>query len=263
MPAADWPALPYAAWKDTCETLRLWLQVVGKVRLKLTPWLNHSWHATLYVDARGLTTSAIPYGERTLEIAFDFIDHQLVVAVDDGRTRRLALEPQSVATFYRGLMGTLEELSLPVRISRMPNEVPDPIRFDQDDKHAAYDAEYAQRYWRVLAQCDRVFKRFRTGYLGKCSPVHLFWGSMDLAVTRFSGRKAPPHPGGVPGLPDAVTREAYSHEVASAGFWPGGAGVDDAAFYAYAYPMPRGFAEAKVDPAQAGCDGALGEFILP
>lgn len=258
-----WPALPYAAWKDTCETLHLWMQIVGKVRLTFTPWLNHSWHATLYVDARGLTTSLIPHDASAFEIAFDFVDHALVVRTADGETRRIALAARTVADFYAGLMAMLAELDIVVDIDRLPNELPNPVAFDEDITHAAYDAAYARRFWEVLVECDRVFKRFRTGYIGKCSPVHLFWGSMDLAVTRFSGRRAPRHPGGVPGLPDAVTREAYSHEVSSAGFWPGGGGMDEAAFYAYAYPTPAGFAESIVQPAQAAFNAAMGEFILP
>jgi hypothetical protein len=258
-----WPALPYQAWKDTCVTLHLWAQIVGKVRLTLTPWVNHSWHATLYVTARGLTTSPIPYDDgRAFQIDFDFIDHALFVRASDGAERRLPLRAQPVAEFHDALLAALSELEMPVRIHGSPNEVPDPIPFREDREHAAYDHEYAQRLWRVLVQVDRVFKQFRTSFLGKVSPVHLFWGSFDLAVTRFSGRSAPLHPGGLPHLPDAITREAYSHEVSSAGFWPGGGGLD-AAFYSYAYPAPDGFTDARVAPEAAHYDDALGEFLLP
>lgn len=258
-----WPALPYQAWNDTCVTLHLWTQIVGKVRLALTPWVNHSWHATFYVAARGLTTSLIPYDGRAFQIDFDFIDHALLVRASDGAERRLPLRPQPVAAFHDALLAALAELGLTVRIHESPNEVPDPIRFREDREHAAYDPEYAQRFWRVLLQVDRVFKQFRTGYLGKVSPVHLFWGSFDLAVTRFSGRRAPLHPGGVPHLPDAITREAYSHEVSSAGFWPGGGGTNHPAFYSYAYPAPDGFADAGVAPDAAHYDKNVGEFLLP
>ncbi len=248
---ADWPALPYAAWKDTCETLLLWTQIVGKIRLAQTPWVNHSWHVTLYVTPRGLTTSPIPYEGRAFQIEFDFIDHALVIGTSDGGLRRLALAPKPVADFERELMAALAELEIRVRIDGRPNEVQDPIPFREDRQHAAYDPDFAQRFWRVLVQADRVLKQFRTGFLGKVSPVHFFWGSFDLAVTRFSGRKAPLHPGGIPNLPDSVTREAYSHEVSSAGFWPGGGAIDYPAFYSYAYPAPEGFAAAPVRPAAA------------
>ena len=261
--AEPWPALPYEAWKDTCTTLQLWTQIVGKIRLAKTPWINHSWHVTLYVTPRGLTTSPIPYDRRAFQIDFDFIDHALLIQTSDGATRRLALEARSVAEFHDALMAALAELDIRVRIHGRPNEVADPIPFRQDRVHAAYDADYAQRFWRVLLQADRVFKQFRTRFLGKVSPVHFFWGSFDHAVTRFSGRTAPPHPGGIPNLPDAVTREAYSHEVSSAGFWPGGGGVDYPVFYSYAYPTPAGFAAAPVRPEAAFFHGQLGEFILP
>jgi hypothetical protein len=261
-PQQSWPELPYARWKDTCATLHLWLQVVGKIRLALTPWVNHSWHATFYLTARGLTTSPIPYGPRNFEMTFDFIDH--VLRIDSGAdSRRVALRPQSVARFHEAVFLALAELGIAVSIHELPNEVPDPIRLDRDRVHAAYEPEYAWRFFRVLSQTDRVFKQFRTGFLGKCSPVHLFWGSLDLAVTRFSGRAAPLHPGGVPSLPDTVAREAYSHEVSSAGFWPGGPGAVDAAFYSYAYPEPPGFRAVKLEPAGAQFDTNLGEFILP
>jgi hypothetical protein len=241
----------------------MWLQIVGKVRLAQSPWVNHSWHVTLYVTARGLTTSPIPYGTRTFQVDFDFIDHRLVVQSSDGRTGALALEPQSVAAFYTRLMEEMGRLDLHVKIHRQPSEVPDPIRFDQDEAHRAYDREYAHRFWRILVQCDRIFKEFRARFLGKCSPVHLFWGAPDLAVTRFSGREAPRHPGGIPNLPDWVTREAYSHEVSSCGFWPGGGTVPYPAFYSYAYPEPAGFPEAPVKPGAAFYSTDLRELILP
>jgi hypothetical protein len=258
-----WPALPYAAWADTYATLHLWTQIVGKIRLVQTPWVNHSWHVTLYVTPRGLTTSPIPYDGRAFRIDFDFIDHALVMQTSDGAERRLALQPRSVADFHDAVMAALAEVGIRVRIHGRPNEVPNPIPFRDDCEHAAYDAVYTQRFWRVLLQADRVFKQFRTRFLGKVSPVHFFWGSFDHAVTRFSGRKAPPHPGGIPNLPDAVTREAYSHEVSSAGFWPGGGAVDYPAFYSYAYPAPAGFATTPVRPDAAFFHEQLGEFILP
>jgi hypothetical protein len=258
-----WPSLPLEDWSDTHATLHMWLQVVGKVRLAQTPWLNHSWHVTLYVTSRGLTTSPIPHGTRSFEIEFDFIDHRLLVRASDGHIAALALEPQPVAVFYARLMKELETLGLPVRIHRKPNEVAEPIRFDQDEAHRSYDYEYANRYWRVLSETDRVLKRFRSRFAGKCSPVHFFWGAPDLAVTRFSGRTAPPHPGGVPNLPDWVAREAYSHEVSSCGFWAGGGPIAHAAFYAYAYPEPAGFAAAKVSPGAAYYNTDLKEFLLP
>jgi len=261
-PSDDWPALPFAAWQDSCATLQLWTQIVGKIRLAQTPWLNHSWHTTLYVTARGLTTSLIPYGSRTFSLDFDFVEHQLLIRTDGGAQRSVALRPRSVADFYAATKQALRELGIDVRISRQPNEIPGAVPFDQDTVHAFYDAHYVQRFWRVLVQVDRVFKAFRTGFVGKVSPVHFFWGSFDLAVTRFSGRRAPLHPGGIPNLPDAVVREAYSHEVSSAGFWPGGGDVD-AAFYSYAYPEPPGFAAAKVAPAPAAYSDQLKEFLLP
>ena len=235
---------------------------MGKVRLALTPWLNHSWHVTLYVTARGLTTSPIPDGARQFQIDFDFLDHVLWLRTSDGHYRQLMLAPMPIAEFYTALMAALAELGIEAEIDTMPCEIADCIPFDADTVHKAYDAAYANRFWRVLASAQEVMSRFRTGFLGKASPVHFFWGSFDLAVTRFSGRAAPRHPGGVPHLPDAVAREAYSHEVSSAGFWPGGAG-HDAAFYSYAYPAPAGFAEARVAPAAAFWSKELGEFLLP
>jgi hypothetical protein len=251
-----------AAWKDTYATLHLWTQIVGKVRLALTPWLNHSWHATLYLTSRGLTTSPIPYRGRTFELELDFLRHVLRASTDDGSTREIALSPRCVAEFHGDVMAALSELGIHVRIHGRPNELPDPIRFAEARVHCSYDPVYAQRFWRILVQADRVLSAFRTAFIGKCSPVHFFWGSFDLAVTRFSGRRAPPHPGGIPFLPDAVTREAYSHEVSSAGFWPG-AGLDYPAFYSYAYPEPDGFSSAPVRPAEAFYHEGLGEFILP
>ena len=258
-----WPSLPLEAWADTYATLHLWIQIAGKVRLVQSPWLNHTWHSTLYVTAHGLTTSPIPHGLRTFQIDFDFFAHRLTVQSSDGGSGGFALEPQSVAAFYARLMEEMEKLGLPVDIYRLPNEVPDPIRFDQDETHRSYDPEYANRFWRILVQADRIFKEFRARFIGKCSPVHFFWGAPDLAVTRFSGRRAPEHPGGVPGLPDWITRDAYSHEVSSCGFWPGGGPVPYAAFYSYAYPEPAGFAAAPLKPAAAFYSNDLHEFILP
>ena len=258
-----WPALPLNAWADTYATLHLWLQIAGKIRLAQSPWINHAWHATLYVTPSGLTTSPIPYERRAFEIAFDFIGHEVSVECNDGGRRAFPLEPQSVATFYRRLMDAMEALDLRVRIHKRPSEIADGIPFDQDETHRAYDREYVHRFWQVLVQVDRVLKQFRVEFIGKCSPVHLFWGALDLAVTRFSGRAAPPHPGGIPNLPDWVTREAYSHEVSSCGFWPGGGPIPYPAFYAYAYPEPAGFAQAVVQPQGAFYNADLREFVLP
>jgi hypothetical protein len=257
-----WPDLAYHSWRDTAVTLQLWTQIVGKIRLTLTPWLNHSWHVPLYVTSRGLGTSPIPSGRESFEIDFDFIDHRLGVRTSQGGERLITLKPQSVSEFYRQLMSLLRELGIAVSIHEMPNEIAEPIPFSRDDTHHSYDAAAVHAFWRVLIQADRIFKQFRSGFLGKASPVHFFWGSFDLAVTRFSGRSAPPHPGGVPGLPDDVTREAYSHEVSSAGFWPGNDAFPDAAFYSYAYPEPTGFRDHAV-PGGAYFNDKLGEFILP
>jgi hypothetical protein len=257
-----WPELAYPKWRDTAATLQLWTQIVGKVRLALTPWINHSWQVALYVTARGLGTGPIPAGSELLEMEFDFIGHQLALRSSGGEQRLVALEPVSVADFYRQVMGLLSELGITVTISEMPNEVPDPVRFSQDQGHHTYDAASAHAFWRVLIQADRQLKLFRSGFLGKASPVHFFWGSFDLAVTRFSGRHAPLHPGGVPGLPDAVAQEAYSHEVSSAGFWPGNDAFPEAAFYSYAYPEPPGFRDRVVTPG-GYFDKQLGEFLLP
>jgi hypothetical protein len=260
--AEPWPALPLAAWRDTYATLHLWTQIVGKVRLAQTPWLNHSWHVALYVNSRGLTTSLVPCGRGGFEMQFDFIEHVLEIRTTDGAATKLALRPQSVAEFHRKLFGALRELDISVTITDFPCEIAGAIAFTRDHLHAAYDAEYAHRFWRALLQADRVFRQFRTSFLGKSSPVHFFWGSFDLAVTRFSGRRAPVFGGSAPGVDAKVMREAYSHEVASAGFWPGGGDVD-ASFYAYAYPQPPGFREAKVQPEAASFSDALGEFLLP
>ena len=257
-----WPELPFYTWEDTYQTLHLWTQIVGKVRLVQTPWINHSWHVPLYLTARGLTTGRMPYGQQIFQIDFDFIDHRLIINLSDGRSELIALTPQSVARFYQSVMSALETLGIPVSINTRPNEVPDPIPFEQDETHSAYDAEYAQRFWRVLLQCDRVFQLFRSHFCGKVSPVHFFWGSFDLAVTRFSGRPAPEHPGGVPNLPDDVAKEAYNQEVSSAGFWPG-AGLGYPAFYSYAYPKPEGFDTATVQPEAAFFSQDFGEFVLP
>ena len=258
-----WPGLPFRQWQSTWETLHLWTQIVGKIRLVQTPWINHSWHVTLYVTSRGLTTSPIPYGTRTFQIDFDFIDHRLLVRTSDGAVRTLALAPRPMSDFYGELTTTLAELDMAVDIQTIPCELPDPTPFDKDTGHAAYDAGCANRFWRALVQADRVLKQFRARFIGKCSPVHFFWGSFDLAVTRFSGRRAPEHPGGVPHLPDWVVREAYSHEVSSCGFWPGNEQYPDPAFYAYAYPEPEGFRTAPVRPGGAFYHPELKEFLLP
>jgi Family of unknown function (DUF5996) len=260
--AGVWPDLPYPAWRETVATLQLWTQIVGKIRLSLTPWLNHGWQVPLYVSARGLATSPVPVGTEILEIEFDFLRHRLVARTSRDEERTLPLAPQTVAAFYEQVVGLLKSIGIDPAIHQMPNEISDPIRFSEDRTHAAYDAAAAHRFWRALVQVDRVFKLFRSGFLGKASPVHFFWGSFDLAVTRFSGRPAPLHPGGVPGLPDAVTREAYSHEVSSAGFWPGNEAFPQAAFYSYAYPEPPGFRDKAVTPG-ATFNTAFGEFILP
>lgn len=241
----------------------MWTQIVGKIRLTHTPWVNHSWHTTLYLTSRGLTTSPIAYGARTFQIDFDFIDHSLLIQVSDGAVKTMSLSPRPVASFYEELFDKLAELNLKVKIQTTPNEVATPIPFDKDYEHAAYDAEQANRFWRVLAQADRVFKQFRARFIGKCSPSHFFWGSFDLAVTRFSGRRAPEHPGGVPHLPDWVTREAYSHEVSSCGFWPGSEQMPQPLFYSYAYPEPDGFGSEIVRPSEASYNLELREFVLP
>jgi hypothetical protein len=241
----------------------MWMQIVGKIRLRQSPWVNHCWTATFYVTPRGLTTSAIPHGVRQFDIEFDFIEHRLTIRSSDGQVGGIPLEPQSVAVFYQRLMSEMTRMNLQVTINKKPNEVADPIPFRNDEVHASYDSQYANRYWQVLLQADRVFKQFRSRYMGKCSPVHVFWGAPDLAVTRFSGRRAPEHPGGFPNLPDRITRDAYCREVSSAGFWAGGGPISYPAFYSYAYPEPAGFGEASVKPSAAFYSTELKEFILP
>jgi hypothetical protein len=253
------PELPYDSWKDTLVTLHMWTQIVGKIRMGLSPLVNHWWNVPLYVTARGLTTSPMPYGSRTLEIYFDFIDHKLLIETSEGETRELPLKPQSVAEFYQTLMKTLSQLGMPVSIRTMPCELPpeQAIPFEKDEQHKSYDAEAANKFWRILVWVDEVLKEFRAKFIGKASPAHFFWGSFDLAVTRFSGRAAPPRPGA-----DAVTREAYSHEVSSAGFWAGGGDINGPAFYSYAAPEPPGFAERKVNPSAAYYHPVMKEFVL-
>jgi hypothetical protein len=252
-----WPELPLAKWRDTYATLHLWTQVVGKIRLRLAPLVNHWWNVPLYVTARGLTTSMIPYGERAFELRFDFLAHDLVLESNDGSIRRLALRPMAVADFYRDCLDMVRSAGFDIHIWRMPVEIADPIAFDEDRVHGAYDAAWVERFWRILLSVDAVLQEFRSRFIGKSSPVHFFWGSFDLAVTRFSGRRAPARPNA-----DAITREAYSHEVSSIGFWPGGSGVNGPAFYAYAAPEPVGFSAARVRPEAAQYDARLGEFLL-
>ena len=255
--AERWPELSCAAWKDTRDTLHLWTQVVGKIRLTLTPWLNHSWHVAFYVTARGLTTSPIPWRGGDFQIDFDFIDHVLWVRLIDGQFRQVMLKPMSVAEFYEDVMIALRELAIEAPIETMPCEIADCIPFEQDTVHGAYDADYANRFWRVLLAAQEIFAHFRTGFLGKTSPVHFFWGSFDLAVTRFSGRRAPERPEA-----DKITKEAYSHEVSSLGWWPGSGSVTDAAFYCYAAPEPAGYSTAPVRPAKAFYSAEFKEFLL-
>jgi len=253
----SWPELPFEAWQDTYATLHMWTQIVGKVRLKLSPRINHWWEVPLYVNSRGLTTSAIPYGDGNFEVQFDFIEHKLIIQTSWGASKTLALKPQSVADFYAEFMSALRSLGIEVKIWTMPCEVPNPVRFTSDTQHASYDPEYARRFWEILVLCEDIFMEFRAGFLGKNSPVHFFWGSFDLCVTRFSGRRAPERAGA-----DSITREAYSHEVISAGFWPGGGDIKGAAFYAYAAPEPAGFAEQKIKPPAAFYHPQLKEFLL-
>jgi hypothetical protein len=257
---AAWPALDWAAWRETAQHLQLMTQVVGKVRLARTPWLNHGWHVALYVTPRGLTTGPVPADGATIELAFDLIDGRLALNHSGGATRDVALGVGTVADFYRRVLDVLDQLGAPTTINSVPNEVPHPVPFPDDTAIRPWDAVAARAFHRALVSVTRVFEDYRTSFLGKASPVHFFWGSFDLAHTRFSGRPAPRHPGGVPGLPDAVTREAYSHEVASAGFWPGSDAYPHAAFYAYAYPAPDGYADAAV--SSGGFDAGLGEFVL-
>jgi len=261
-----WPALPsLSEWVDTQVTLHMWTQIVGKIRLALAPRLNHWWGVPLYVTSRGLTTSPIPYGTMSFSIDFDFIDHCLHITTTAGESRSFPLRLMSVAEFYGVTMRALNELGVDVRIFTRAVEVVEAIRFEQDHRHATYDGDAAHLFWQAMAQADRVFHEFRARFIGKCSPVHFFWGGFDLAVTRFSGRKAPKHPGGIPNCADWVMEEAYSHQVASAGFWPGGGlgAKEEAAFYAYTYPQVPGFSEARVSPAAAYYHTGLGEFILP
>jgi len=253
----SWPSLPFSSWKDTYATLHMWTQIVGKVRLRLTPLVNHWWNVPLYVTARGLTTARIPYGEKAFELRFDFLQHQLVLETNDGLVKTLALEPRSVAEFYQEFMELLRSAKIEVKIWRMPMEIPDPIPFDQDRVHASYDRASVEKFWRILLSVDTVFNEFRARFIGKSSPVHFFWGSFDLAVTRFSGRRAPERPGA-----DVITREAYSHEVSSVGFWPGGGNLQGAAFYSYAAPEPQGFKDERSRPDVAYYDRQLGEFLL-
>ncbi|HET7275218.1 MAG TPA: DUF5996 family protein [Longimicrobiaceae bacterium] len=260
---APWPPLPLTEWQDTYATLHMMTQVVGKIRLACAPMVNHWWQVPLYVSARGLTTSAMPHGTRTFQIDFDLIDHILQVRVDDGGERDIALRPRPVAEFYHDVMEALRLLGVPVRIWSRPVEIEDPIPFDQDFQHTSYDADMVHRCWQVLRQADRALAEFRSGFVGKCSPVHFFWGSFDLAVTRFTGRRAPEHPGGIPNLGDWVTREAYSHECSSCGFWPGSGPVPEPAFYAYAYPEPAGYGDYPVRPAEAYYSEEMREYILP
>ncbi|OPY64212.1 MAG: hypothetical protein A4E57_03633 [Syntrophorhabdaceae bacterium PtaU1.Bin034] len=263
-PFVYWPSLPLKDWQDTYATLQLFTQIVGKVRLKQAPLINHWWQVPLYVTPRGLTTSAIPHGERTFEVQFDFIDHRLIVHAsgEENASRSFALAPYSVAEFYGQFMDTLRSLGLQVRIWPVPVEVETRIPFDQDRTHAAYDPEYANRLWRILVQSERVFQLFRSRFIGKCSPVHFFWGAFDLAVTRFSGRRAPDHPP-APYVAHYVVLEAYSHEVSSCGFWPGGGVIEEPAYYSYAYPEPEGFRDYVVRPESAYYSSEMGEFILP
>jgi hypothetical protein len=263
-PNGPWPALPYGEWRQTCETLHRWSQIVGKTRLALEPLVNHWWEVPFYVSARGFTTSAMPYGSAGLvEIEFDFIDHELVFRTSEGARQSMALKSRSVADFYAEYRKILTALDVGARIWPVPVELPDALPFVDDQVHASYDPVMAERFWRVLIRVDRVFKSFRARYVGKASPVHLFWGALDLAVSRFSGRPAPPHPGGVPNVGDWVMREGYSHEVSSAGFWPGSEAMPEAVFYSYVYPTPAGFADAPVHPAAAYYHQQMGEFVLP
>jgi hypothetical protein len=262
-PAEKWPDIPLAAWSDTCDTLQLWTQIVGKVRLALTPLINHWWNVTLRVTARGLAAPAMPYAGGTVDIVFDFVHHRLDIETSDGRVESLALEPMPVADFYAGVMARLRRLGIDVPIRTMPCEIAGSIPFDQDRTHAQYDPVYAQKFWLALLQANRVMTEFRARFIGKVSPVHFFWGSFDLAVTRFSGRTAPPPSGVTPHVGSWVMAEAYSHEVSSCGFWPGNGGYGRAAFYVYAYPEPPGFGDMRLETAQAFYDKNLGQFILP
>jgi len=258
----DWPSLPLAEWQDTLATLHRWAQIVGKTRLAFAAPVNHSWHVTLYLSARGLTTSAIPQDRGAFEVEFDFVDHRLLVRTSDGSSRALRLEPRTVADFYHEYMAQIDSLGVPLKMRPKPSELEDELPFPDDVEHRSYDPDFVHRCWTILSQANRVLQQFRGRFIGKCSPVHFFWGAFDLACTRFSGRPAPLHPGGVPNLPDRIVREAYSHECISAGWWPGG-GLGMPAFYSYSYPEPPGFSDAAVRPADAYYDSTLREFILP
>ncbi len=252
-----WPSLPFEAWKDTYETLHMWMQIVGKVRLELSPYVNHWWQVPLYVTARGMTTSPVPYNNSIFEVNFDFIDHNLLILTSDGTTKAMPLIPRSVADFYREFMAMLSSLGIQVTINTLPSEVKNPIRCDEDQVHASYDPEYVNRFWRILVQTDKVFKHYRSDFIGKSSPVHFFWGSFDLALTRFSGKRAPERKGA-----DSITREAYSHEEISCGFWPGNADFKTPAFYSYTVPEPPGLKDASIRPSSAFYSPEISEFLL-
>ena len=262
-PDLQWPDLPFAAWRDTCETLILWMQIVGKVRIARTPLINHWWNATFDVTSRGLSAAAMPYGGRSFDVIFDFAAHRLHIEASDGRVEAIALEPMTVADFYAAVMAALHRLDIDVQIWTMPSEIEGAIPFEQDRTHRQYDRVYVERFWQALVQANRVFTQFRAGFIGKASPVHFFWGGLDLAVTRFSGRTAPPLKGETPNVAKWVMDEAYSHEVSSCGFWPGNGGYGRAAFYVYAYPEPAGYGATRLNTAGAAYDDKLGQFILP
>jgi hypothetical protein len=259
----SWPALDYQSSKDALATLHMWMQILGKLRLSKSPWLNHSWHATFYVTPHGLTSGLIPDGDHSISVDVNLLNHSVTIEKSDGNQRFLPLQSESVASFYKRFAKALEELKIEAKFSLRPNEVANPVAFPLDEAHCIYDPAYAATLSQVLVRVDQVMEEFRSHYIGKCSPVHLFWGSFDLAVTRFSGRLAPEHPGGIPNLPDRVVRDAYSHEVSSCGFWPGNEMVPYPAFYSYAYPEPAGFAKAQVMPKAAFYHEQLREFILP
>jgi len=258
-----WPALPYTDWSQTLETLHLWTQIVGKIRLRQMPWINHSWHVSLYISPRGLTTGSVPYNRGVFQLDFDFLSHQLRISTSTGQQIDVGLYPRSVASFYTEVMASLRQLGIDVTVHDTPNELPTVIPFAEDHVHQSYDADMVDRFWQAIVSMYPVFMRFRAGYTGKCSPVHFFWGSFDLAVTRFSGRRAPLHPGGAPNMSTRVMQEAYSHEVSSAGFWPGSEQFPEAAFYSYCYPTPADLGQQRIEPAQAYFHPDMGEFILP
>lgn len=258
-----WPELPFESWKETLATLQLWTQIVGKIRLKKMPWINHSWHVTLYVSPKGLTTGSIPYKDGVFQIEFDFIQHQLLITSSTGINESIDLYPRTVASFYKELFQKIEDMGIECSIHASPNEIDPAIPFEQDEEHQSYDADKIKTFWQVLVTIDKVFNQFRAKFCGKCSPVHFFWGAFDLAVTRFSGRRAPQHPGGAPNMPDVIMREAYSHEVSSCGFWPGSEQSPNPAFYSYCYPTPPSFGEQPVEPKEAFYSKEMGEFFLP